>query len=168
MPTKKRASAKDIYAVIHCTRKEIWGENREHYEKMLHDFYGASSSTELSYREKLDFIDRLKAVNNGKKMPAIDRQNGPWANEWAIDKIDALCSVLGWDDEQRLNGWIKRQTGKKKTKRMLTKHEATKVIIGLQKLAAVGNRTLYNWLNGANAEEIASDQGRKKINELKQ
>lgn len=168
MSAKKRASKKDLYAVIHCTRKEIWGENREHYEKMLHDFYGAASSTELSYREKLDFIDRLKAIKNGEKLPSIDRRNGPWANEWAISKISALCLVLGWEKEERLNGWIKRQTGKQKTKRMLTKGEATKVIIGLQKMIAGNNKKLYNWLNSANAELIASDRGREKINELKQ
>lgn len=167
MSAKKRASNKSLYAVIHITRQNIWGDDRTHYEDMLKKFYGAGSSSDLSYREKLDFIDRLKAIEEGKPMPSIDRQSGPWANEWAINKIDALCAVLGWDNEQRLNGWIKRQTGKLKTKRMLTKKEATKVIIGLIKMIAGDNRELYQWLNTANAQLITSDWGREKINELK-
>jgi hypothetical protein len=167
MATKKRASDKDLFAVIHITRKECWGENREPYEQMLAKFYGAGSSSELSYREKLDFIDRLKAVANGDPQPPMDRKNGPWANKWAIKKIDALTDVLGWETDQRLNGFIKRQTNKNKTKWMITKREATKVIIGLQKMVAGGNRTLYNWLNTANAELINSSWGRQHIQELK-
>lgn len=166
MATKQRASDKNLFAVIHITRKEIWGEDRETYEQMLNDFYGAGSSSDLSYREKLDFIDRLKAIRNGEPMPKINRKNGPWAKRWQIDKIDALAGVLGWEADRRLNGFIKRQTGKNKTKWMITKREATKVIIGLMKMIAGGNRDLYNWLNTANAELIGSDWGRKQINKL--
>lgn len=167
MGKRKRASDKSLYAVIHITRKQIWGEDRTHYEDMLGKFYGAGSSSDLSYREKLDFIDRLKAIRDGEKQPPINRRKGPWANKWAIKKIAALVKVLGWDGDQRLNGFIKRQTGKSKTAWMLTKDEATKVIIGLMKMISKGNRALYNWLNSVSGDAIDSTEGRNHINKLR-
>lgn len=64
--SKKKAAQNDLYAVIHIVAHEIWGGNREPYKQVLKSFYGAESSTELNYKEKLDLIDRLKAIRDGK------------------------------------------------------------------------------------------------------
>lgn len=168
--TKNMATAKEkkLYPVIHILRQQIWGDDREPYEEVLGNFYGVDSSTRLSYKEKLDFIDRLKAIKNGKPQPKPDRRVlGIWASWWQINKIDSLIEVLGWDNPQRLNGFIKRQTGKNKSKMMLTEPEATKVIIGLMKILAGGNRKLYNWLNTATPSLITTPYGRKMIHKLK-
>lgn len=158
-----KASTRSLYAVIHITRKEIWGDERQPYEDMLGNFYGAGSSTELSYREKLDFIDRLKAIQEGKPQPSINRRGGLWASQEQINKVNALEGAAGWDNPKRMTGFIKRQTKKNKSRHMLTGKEASKVIIGLQRIIAGGNNDLYTWLNTATADIIDSDRGHKKI-----
>jgi len=138
---------------IHIIRRKMWGDDRKAYEDILTNYYGAESCKDLSVAEASDFIDRLKTIQEGKPMPPIHRGR-LWASDAQIRKIDALVTLLGWDEEKRLNGFIKRQTKRNKTKLMLTGGEATKVLIGLQRIAAKGDNELYNWLNSASGADI--------------
>ncbi|MEP0004557.1 MAG: phage protein GemA/Gp16 family protein [Balneola sp.] len=143
---------------IHTIRRAMWGDDRSNYENLLANFYGASSCKDLNYNEANDLIDRLKATQKGEPMPPI-RRGRIWANMGQVRKIEALSSLLDWD-EWAENKFIKRQTKRNSTRWMLTIASATKVIIGQQKILANGNTETYNWLNRATPEMINSEQGK--------
>ncbi len=142
---------------IHTIRRAMWGDDREPYENLLSNFYGAGSCKELSYAEANDMIDRLKAVQRGEPMPPL-RRGKIWANMGQVRKIEALSDLLDWDEESE-NKFIKRQIRRNSTRWMLTMQAATKVIIGQQKILANGNQKIYNWLNRATPEMIRSTEG---------
>lgn len=150
---------------IHITRRQIWGEDRDSYENMLSGTYGAGSCKDLSYREANDFIDRLKAHRDGKPMPPL-RRGSVWASMEQVNKIEALSAMLAWDEE-RENGFIKRQTKRNSTRWMLTVPQATKVIIGQQKVLAKGSKEVYDWLNSATSEILRSEFGKAKREAIK-
>lgn len=147
--------------MIHTIRRAMWGDDRTNYESMLNEFYGAGSCKDLFYGEANDMINRLKAIQEGKPMPPKSRR-GVWASMGQIQKIDALAWMLGWEgDEERLNGFIKKQTGRNKNVWMLTSREATKIIIGLQKWIASGDGETYDWLNNALPGVLRTKRGQE-------
>lgn len=97
----------------------------------------------------------------------MNRRRGPWASDAQVKRMELLAGLLGWTDENRLTGFIARQTGKHKTKMMVTGGEASKIIIGLQRIIADGNLKIYDIVNKASNMELGSPVVRNEINRQK-
>ncbi len=74
------------------------------------------------------------------------------------ERISILENLLQWnesedrsqkseDSNKRLLGFIFKQTGKQKAVQMLMNYEAGKVIVGMQRILAIGDQAKYNALN---------------------
>lgn len=136
---------------IAIMRRQIF-ERDEDYRNWLESRYGERSCTDISYYEAIDCIDMLEHMQNGETLPPR-RRKWPWCSHAQLDKINALLHMMRWDSE-RAQGFIERQTGRSKTPDMLTGKEATKVIVGLQKVYARGDSATYKILNESDADEI--------------
>lgn len=149
-PTSKQ---KQFIAMV--GRKAFHGEDG--YRLFLMDRYAVDSPTKMTRAECNDCIDVLKNIEQGKPIPPRNR-SGLWASIDQVNKLRALQAMYGWDEAQ-LHGFIQRQTSKLKSIWMLTKGEATKTIIGLQKIIAKGNQENYNNLNAAHGRWLVKAAG---------
>ena len=75
------------------------------------------------------------------------------------EKIKALAELLGMSTESKYQ-FMQRQVGYKKSERMCTPKEASKIIVGLQRIFSNGNTDLYNKLNQASARYLRSKKGK--------
>jgi len=71
------------------------------------------------------------------------------------ERIGILADALGWDDA-RLHGFLKKQLNKNTAVQMLMNFEAVKVIVGLERILADGNRKYYLQLNKMNNQQLKS------------
>lgn len=145
------ATKKQRQVIAMTGRRVLGGE--DHYRAFLSDNYGVDSPTLMSKSEAADCIDVLRALEQGKPVKPRSRR-GIWLTKWQRDKIVSLLDLLGWIDERQAYGFIKKQTGRNKSIDMLTRGEATKVIVGLQRVYSRGDRELYKVLNEADADSI--------------
>lgn len=113
--------------------------DEDNYRMMMDGLYGKSSSTKLNYSEAMDFVDRLKALAEGKPQPPLE-ERGVWITPAQRRKIEALAVSLHMVDEKRmldkkrLFGFIEHQLGEAKSLDMLRITEASKVIVGLERI----------------------------------
>lgn len=140
---------------IAIMRKQAF-QDEDSYRGFLQKRYGVRSCTEISKYEAIDCIDVLEHLVKGKLLPP-QRRRFPFLSHAQYNKLQALVDFMEWNEE-RINGFIQRQTGKQKTIDMLTGREATKVIVGMQKIYAAGDRSIYNRLNRAEANDIKAMQ----------
>ena len=79
-------------------------------------------------------------------------------------RIALLEKFLGWDNNpQRLFEFIKRQISQDKKVSQLSKFEAGKIIIGMQKILACGSKDIYDWINDLRNNELNQPQTRLVI-----
>ncbi len=83
-------------------------------------------------------VVKKERAHIGRYYGSGTRGQGPFLTQDTADEIARLEDVLGWTaDPKRLQGFIERQTGHKKSVRMLTKSQASKVIVGLKRVAGI-------------------------------
>ncbi|APF20370.1 hypothetical protein Calab_1480 [Caldithrix abyssi DSM 13497] len=113
------------------------------YHDWLFDQFGKKSTKELTGHEAHEAIQLLSfrkaplRVDGGRHYSGSGRAGDGrhFLTQAQANKIGALEYALGWSGNPfRLIGFIKKQTGKNKTVEMLSRSEASKVIIGLEKL----------------------------------
>ena len=104
---------------------------------------GKASTKDLTMDEANRVIRELKkkgAEFEKRPRPAQGGNVIPLISDWQKDKVHELIKELGWDEE-RLAGFVKRQTGSRITGPVeelnaLTLQEGQKVIEGLKKMIA--------------------------------
>lgn len=133
--------------------RRVFNQDEDAYRNFLESRYGVRSCTQMSKAECSDCIDMLKHIESGRPVPARNR-DGLWASDAQRAKMRALFKLMGWVQEHQVLGFIERQTRRKKSFEMLTKGDASKVIVGLQRIIADGDSTMYKFLNSADAAEI--------------
>lgn len=132
-------------AVIHMAAKHMFGDvsrgghGRDDYEAWLERHTGVKSAGKLSKQGRIDLCRRIRRdgiiPDKRKGGKAADR---PTPSQWA--KITALVRSIGWTDchdvldDPRLQSFARR-TAKVDATRFLTRLQASKLILGLEKLA---------------------------------
>jgi len=81
-------------------------------------------------------------------------------------KIAALAELLEMDRESVFR-FIHKQVGFKKSEHMLTPQEASKVIVGLQRIYSKGIYDVYQKLNKASARYLRSQEGKAELEEMR-
>lgn len=141
--------------------------DEEQYRAFLQGRYGVSSPVDMRSYEASDCIDILKHMEQGKPLPPRDRSK-IWATIPQVNKIRALAAMEEISDESLL-AFIKRQTGRNKSIWMLSRSEAGKVIIGLQKVFSEGDKQMYALLNEADAGSLCKKVGISyKVSEMRE
>ena len=130
--------------VIAIMGRKRFDDDEEAYRDWLDANYGVRTPTKMSKAEAIHCIDTL----NGKESRMLI-----WLSQQQLQKILALQQILNWSDDD-LTEFVKRQTKCLRLLRMLTRHHATKVIVGLQRVAAKGDKAIYTALNQATAADI--------------
>lgn len=125
----------------------------DQYRQFLDDNYGVESSTELTLEEARDCIDVLKCLMDGRPVPER-RGRGIWISDDQRDKIMALFDLCGYTSAPGIYKFLNRQTGKNKGIHMLTRYEATKVILGLQRIYAGKDKALFDQVNRSSANDL--------------
>lgn len=154
-PAKKGPTNKQKQFIATMGRR-VCG-NEEQYRSFLQGRYGVNSPTEMRSYEASDCIDILKHMEQGKPLPPRDRSR-IWATIPQVNKIRALAAMEEISDEA-LQSFIKRQTGRNKGIWMLSRSEAGKVIIGLQKVFSGDDKEMYALLNEAEAGSLCKKVG---------
>lgn len=137
----------------------------EEYRAWLYQRYEVESTKDISFHQANDALDALNKELNPNRKPqkryygsgrkAANRRTNNHLHKSQAEKIGALEKLLSWDnDKTRLLGFITRQTGHNKAVQMLTPGEATKVIVGMQRIAANGDKGIYKMLNEMKPGEI--------------
>lgn len=123
------------------------------YHEWLRDVFGVASTKALTSEQAERAIGALSprtyVGKDGKRKTAKKRPPQPWKGRYVgkgkkgdhgwltqgqADEIARLEHVLGWDEPERVEGFIHKQTRMKKSVSMLSVREATKVITGLRRL----------------------------------
>jgi len=156
---------KQISALRTAASKAFKGNNDDYYA-WLSDTYRVNSTKSLNFvqaseaitllRKLCDYKDELRRYSgSGKKGRA-----GSHLTQAQANKIDTLEILLGWhDDRARLLAFIKRQTGQNSAVQMLLNYQASKVIIGMQRILADGNKDVYKFLNTMDAARVDTPMG---------
>jgi len=116
-------------------------DDRDHFKSWMKDEFGlkipvSKISTEHTLtpkQTKLMFIWLKHFTGRGKK-PRVHRAKARITNG-QLRRIPELKNQLEWD-KSRLADFVKQQTGKRKLIPSLFKHEATKVITGMERILA--------------------------------
>ncbi len=135
-----------------------WADTNEFKTHWLYPEFGVKSTKELTVKQADHAIatlqrmlgDGVERLSHGQK-----------------EKIKALAFHLMDMQQESLWNVIHRQTGYNKALNMLTPGEASKVIVGLQKIYCMGNDQAYQKLNTASARYIRSETGKKELEELR-
>lgn len=135
------ANKKQIKAIRTLASRHFY--NDDDYHDWLFEQFKKRSTKELNSYEASEAIQLLSfrkpplRRDGGRYYRGMGRagDGGVFITQAQADKIGALENAFGWSgDPFRLIGFIKKQTGKIKTVEMLSRSEASKVIIGLEKL----------------------------------
>jgi len=140
----------------------------EAFKYMLLNNYGVESRKQLTGAQAGELITRFSAMVGGKHKPGSSERNkikkhifgkGQRGHQRHLtplqaERINILSDLMYWD-EYRLMGMLKRQTSKATAVSFLMNYEAVKVIIGMQRIYANGDRDLNLKINAmTNAELI--------------
>lgn len=129
---------------------------KQEFRDWLESRFGERSTRALTIGQADEAIGAMKSIlANGK----------PHVSYGQKQKMKALAALLGWN-RKRLWGFIRKQTGQSKSEDMLLKKEATKVIIGLQRIIAGGDGELFNLLNRKPARWCYSEEGKQQISSM--
>ena len=123
--------------------------------------YGKEHTNDLTKQEAAELITKLSAMTGfkqQKKQTSKYQGHGRRGSQIHLSDIQAeriaiLEDKLGWN-EARTAGFITRQTGKAAAVRMLMNYEAVKVIVGMTRILAGGNRALFLGLNKSGNNEL--------------
>lgn len=153
---------------IHAAKRGVFSSDEDYRGWLSANFNGKMSSLKLTRNEAGEAI-KILGMTTGHSKPYTGKgeQNGVrYLSQGQAQKIGALQAVLGWDAE-RLIGFIKRQTCKLTAVEMLMGWEAKKVIIGLQRVIAMGDKEVYNYLNKLKSGDPATAAGQAIIKAVK-
>lgn len=140
-------------ATIHIGAKGLFGDvsrggdGREAYEDWLERHTGKRSAGKLTTGQRIDLIKMMRKEgllpdrNLGGKGPTANGEARPTSSQWA--KIAAIGRSIGWDkglEDERLRTFVMR-TAKVSSTKFLSRTQASKVIMGLEKWAAQINDT---------------------------
>lgn len=126
-------------------------------EEFIYANYGVSSTKDLSIGMADDAIKRMQDVLGDKKNRISFGQQ---------KKIEALQQLLAMSDKS-LWTFIHKQTGFNRSVKMLESDQASKVIVGLQRIYSAGNGELYHKLNQASARYLRSAEGKAELQLLR-
>jgi hypothetical protein len=143
----------------------------ENYHDWLGTNFGKFSTLQLTVNEAGEAIRLIsknyfnqKNRHYGTGKPGLQQH----LTQRQATKIGFLEKILGWENEPgRMTGFIQRQTGRLKAVEMLMNWEATKVIIGLQRIIAGKNKRLYDYLNTLKIYNPESIRGKAIIKSIK-
>jgi hypothetical protein len=132
---------------IHTASRRIFNTDDD-YRSWLFDNYGVFSASNLKMGEASQAIGLLQKITGYKSKFTYTPKRPGRITVYQINRIVSLTILLDWHKQTfRIDGFIKRQTGKSTTVKMLTSHEAQKIIIGLQRIIANGSDDIYRYLN---------------------
>jgi len=131
--------------------------------------YGVDSCTKLVRSDASSLINELiKKFESHLKHRTPSRNNAGHARDQQryvtdlqIERTNMLVELNGWSAEG-LTKFINRQTGKLKAIQMLTKWEASKLIIGLTRVYAGENHYIYNIINNMSNTQLRAFVNKNK------
>lgn len=104
-----------------------------------------------------------RAYGIGKKGRAAGR-----ITQAQAEKINGLCELLGWEiDGKEILRFVERQTGSMKSVSWLLNYQASKVIVGMQKVIAAGDKALYDFLNNLTSADMKNAGVQETLNHVK-
>lgn len=141
---------------IHALKRGVFPSDVE-YRAAL-EAYGVDSSKKLTYAQAQEFITALEPHNKRTPVTRVygrgQRGQNAHLTQNQAERISILCQLKGMD-EKRLFGFIKRVCkGKVKTISMLTNHEASNVIVAMQKFCSPEYATKINRCNNTQLREL--------------
>jgi hypothetical protein len=156
---------------IHTLKSKL-SLSDEDYRQNL-SVFSAETSKELSTDQASLFISNLeKTLNKINPLPKTTAEPGlqrPGSankyygkgrrgmqihlTELQAQRINILQDLLGWN-ETRTTGFIKHQLNLNKAVQMLTNFEASKIIVGMQRILSNGDKNLYKRINCMKNSEL--------------
>jgi len=145
--------------IIHALANKVFPD-RDEYRSALSSF-NATSSKDLSTEQATKLIKSMMQMVNPdtvkvNKVYKARGKRGVQAHltQLQADRIAILIKLLKWNEPKRLTGFIERQTSKLKAVDMLANYEATRVIVGLEKILSSGNQETFLSINKMSNEEL--------------
>jgi len=141
--TKKQIRA------LRAAAGKVFDDDEDYHDWLANCFLGIVSTKDLSAREASQAIGLLrKSIGYEGNVYGSGRRGDAtgFITHMQALKIRHLIAELGWGNAGKLK-FIKRQTGRTCDIRMLRNYEATKVIVGLQRVLAGGDNDVYKRLN---------------------
>lgn len=149
MPNLKN---RNLIKPLRTAASKAFGDD-DKYHDWLSDNYGVRSTLDLHNGqaiEALKLLSKITGFKGGQRYYTGQGKSGKQQHltQGQASKIAVLEKILNWQSQNhRLRGFIKRQTGKLTTVEMLMNWEASKVIVGMQRIIAGKNKRLYDYLN---------------------
>lgn len=139
---------------IRTVASRVFADDAE-YHDWLKLNYGIKSTLDLGYYEAIEAINLLEGNTSFVARRRKNRVDFRISRPQAI-RISILEKLLGWEaDPARLIKFVDRQVKEPgRNIEDLTKSEARKVIIGLQRILSRNSRDVYDWLNGMRNEDL--------------
>lgn len=163
LPYRQRKITPGRIKKIHALARTVvantsaWDDLASWKQGWLYPQFGITSTTQLSIAQADEVIQTLMKLTGEQTSKSSYGQT---------QKVIALRILLGWD-RPRLFAFIHRQLGCNKSEYMLTKQEATELIIALQRIAAGGNKEAYNFINSASLQFLSSPEGKATLLRVK-
>lgn len=162
-PYRQRKVTPGRIKKIHALARNVvvntaaWDDVATWKEEWLYPQFGITSTKQLSIAQADEVIQMLLKLSG----EAVEK-----SSFGQTQKVIALRKLLGWD-RRRLFAFIHRQFGFNKSEYMLTKQEATELIIALQRIAAGSHKEAYNFINTASPQFLSSPEGKATLLQVK-
>lgn len=138
---------KHLIIALRAAASKVFPTDEEYYAWLGNEF-SAERTRDLTPAQMKKALDQLNKLTGHTSKKRKHGSGTRFLSQAQADKIGVLEQALAWHKKpERLTGFIKRQTGQLKSVSMLTPKEASMVIVGLQRVAARGDKTTYKTLN---------------------
>lgn len=131
----------------------LYSDIEDWKQEFLYACYQVESTKQLTIAQADDALNRMKELLGDNKIRITYAQKR---------KIEALQLLLEWS-QQALWDLFERQAKGRRSIDMLTRTEANKVIIGMQRIFSGGDTKLYDTLNRASARYLHSAAGQEEL-----
>jgi len=148
-----RAITKPQIKKIRTMASHIFGDDEDYHNWLIENF-GKKSTKKLNIHEASEAFRLLDGDTSGYDGRLLSKAQG--------ERIALLQDMMDWDSEH-LVGFVDRQVKGGKKISQLYKHEARKVIIGLQRVISKGSKDVYDWINRMNNKQLGDFQIKKAV-----
>lgn len=150
---------------FHALKNKVFGKDDALYRDFLSTNFGGKASFKNLTAQEIGEAITMLAKMSGEKVYTASGKRGSqrFLTPGQEERIDILKGLLGWTGAGVL-GFVSKQTKQNKAVRWLMNYEASKVVLGMQKVLANGDTDEFKYINKLTNKQLRKYQSCQKKN----